>query len=56
MRTVMQILQTKEDQVWTIMPEASVFDALKFMAEKEIGALIVGDASKAVGVFFGARL
>lgn len=43
MTTVRDILEEKGNDVWTIGPDATVFDALKFMAEKEIGALIVVD-------------
>jgi CBS domain-containing protein len=48
---VSQLLQSKGDQIWTIGPQATVFDALKLMAEKEIGALIVVEAGKVVGIF-----
>jgi CBS domain-containing protein len=51
MITVSQILQTKGDQVWTIEPQASVFDALKLMADKGIGALVVVEDEKVVGIF-----
>jgi CBS domain-containing protein len=43
MTTVRDILEEKGNDVWTIGPDATVFDALEFMAEKEIGALIVAD-------------
>ncbi len=39
--TVEEILQQKGREVWTIGPKASVMDALKVMAEKDIGALVV---------------
>ena len=51
MITVSQILQTKGDQVWTIEPQASVFDALKLMADKGIGALVVVENEKVAGIF-----
>jgi CBS domain-containing protein len=51
MITVMQILQEKGDEVWTIGPQVTVFDALKLMAEKEIGALMVVEAGQVVGIF-----
>jgi CBS domain-containing protein len=41
MITVKQILDEKGSSVWTISPEAKVLDALKLMAEKGVGALIV---------------
>lgn len=51
MRSVAQILKSKADQtVYTITPTASVFDAVKLMAEKNIGALIVIDEDKIVGI------
>jgi len=48
---VMQILQTKGKAVWTIGPQETVYEALKLMAEKEIGALVVVEAEKVVGIF-----
>ncbi len=51
MSTVRQLLRTKPADVWTIGPEASVFDALRLMADKDIGALLVVEAGKLVGVF-----
>jgi CBS domain-containing protein len=51
MTTVAQILQSKADQtVYTIGPAASVLDAVKLMAEKNIGALPVMEGPKIVGV------
>jgi len=43
MQRVSDILMTKTKELWTILPEASVLDALKLMAEKQIGALMVVD-------------
>jgi CBS domain-containing protein len=51
MSTVRQLLRTKPADVWTIGPEASVYDALRLMADKDIGALLVVQAGKLVGVF-----
>lgn len=51
MQRVSDILKSKPKQMWTISPNASVFEALKLMAEKEIGALMVLDKkSKVVGI------
>ena len=51
MTTVAQILQSKADKtVYTIGPAASVFDAVKLMAEKNIGALPVMEGGKIVGL------
>ncbi|MCJ7565807.1 MAG: CBS domain-containing protein [Candidatus Aminicenantes bacterium] len=43
MKTVKDILEDKAKAVWSISPKAKVFDALKLMSEKEIGALMVQD-------------
>jgi CBS domain-containing protein len=50
MITVKQILEEKGHQVWTISPEASVYEALKIMADKRVGALIVVENDQIVGV------
>ncbi len=51
MESVANILKAKADQtVYTIAPTASVFDAVKLMAEKNIGALVVMDAQNVVGI------
>ena len=50
MQMVKQLLQTKGNQVWTISPDARVFDALKLMADKEVGALVVIEDGEIVGI------
>ena len=51
MLRVSDILKSKAKQLWTILPDVSVLDALKLMAEKEIGALMVVDKkNKVVGI------
>ena len=50
MKTVRQLLQGKSPALFTIHPDASVFDALKLMAEKNIGALLVVENDKLVGI------
>jgi CBS domain-containing protein len=49
--TVNQILSEKGHDVWSTSPDTAVFDALKFMSEKGIGALVVLDDQKVVGIF-----
>ena len=51
MKSVKQILQDKENEVWKVTPDTTVFDALELMAEKNIGALLVLDADKLIGIF-----
>jgi CBS domain-containing protein len=50
MNTVRQLLQTKGPAAWSIGPEATVYDALNLMAEKDVGALLVLDGGQLVGV------
>src|SRR5438046_3178414 len=51
MKSVASILKSKPDPtVYAIAPTASVFDALKLMAEKSIGALVVMEGEQVVGV------
>jgi CBS domain-containing protein len=51
MQTVGQYLQTKGQQVWSTRPDASVYEALQQMAEKDIGSLLVMEGEKLVGIF-----
>ena len=50
MRTVRDILQRKGTEVWSVTPETTVIDALKLMAEKNIGAVLVLDEDRVAGV------
>jgi CBS domain-containing protein len=51
MTKVAQILRSKSDStVHSIVPTASVFDALKLMAEKNIGALLIMEGETIVGL------
>lgn len=51
MKTVASILKTKAHPVvHTIAPEASVFEAVKLMADKNIGALVVVERGEVVGI------
>ena len=52
MTSVAKILQSKPDTtVHTIAPTALVFDALKLMADKGIGALLVTEGEAIAGIF-----
>jgi len=48
--TILEILKFKGNQVWTISPEATVFQAIQLMAEKNVGALLVTEGNKLVGI------
>lgn len=50
MKTVKEILKAKGYDIWSVAPDASVYDALKLMADKNIGAVLVIDAGKLVGI------
>jgi CBS domain-containing protein len=51
MKSVAHILESKEDKtVYTIVPTAPVLDAVKLMAEKRIGALLVMENEQIVGI------
>jgi CBS domain-containing protein len=51
MKTVQQLLESKRYSVVSVAPSTTVLDALKVMAEKEIGAVIVIDGEHLVGIF-----
>ncbi|MEZ5566441.1 MAG: TonB-dependent receptor [Gammaproteobacteria bacterium] len=51
MKTVRQILGDKPRGVLVIGPDASVFDALRLMAEHDVGALVVLDSDRLTGIF-----
>ncbi len=50
METIRHILQLKGGDVWTTTPDTSVYDALLVMADKDIGALLVMENDKMVGI------
>ncbi len=50
MRTVRHLLEAKTPEVFAIAPQAPVLDAIRLMAEKRIGALLVMDAGKLAGI------
>src|SRR5256885_14637687 len=51
MKTVTQLLRTKGQQVLSVSPDMPVFEALGVMAEKNVGALLVLEGERLVGVF-----
>ncbi len=50
MATLRQILDAKGNDVVSIEPNDSVYDAIKKMADKNIGSLVVMDGEKIVGI------
>ena len=51
MITVGHILQEKGNRIWSVPPDAMVFDALTLMAERNLGAVIVMDGARIAGIF-----
>jgi CBS domain-containing protein len=51
MATVKQMLDGKGHDVWSVRPDDTVFDAIQEMADKDVGALIVMEDGKPIGIF-----
>src|SRR5204863_5588538 len=51
MGKVRNIIQTKGNAVFSIQPDITVYNALELMLEKSIGALLVVENGKFVGIF-----
>ena len=51
MATVENLLQVKGNETWTITPQATVYAAVQLMSDKNVGALMVMEARKPVGIF-----
>ena len=50
MRTVRQLLEAKAPEVFAIGPDAPVIDAIRLMAEKRIGAVLVIEGGRLAGI------
>ncbi|QWP76586.1 CBS domain-containing protein [Lysobacter sp. K5869] len=50
MRTVRQLLEAKTPEVFAIGPDAPVIDAIRLMAEKRIGAVLVMEGARLAGI------
>ena len=52
MKTIQQLLETKSKgrNVFSIAPDALVYDALKLMADKDVGALVVMEGGRLAGI------
>ena len=49
--TVSALLHLKGSDIWSVPPETTVYEAIKLMADKNIGAVLVLSGGKLVGVF-----
>ena len=50
MRSVRQLLEAKAPEVYSIGPDAPVIDAIRLMSEKRIGAVVVMDHGRLIGI------
>ena len=50
MKTVSQLLKEREGTLWHVRPDDSVFAALQLLAQYEVGALVVMDGGRLVGI------
>jgi CBS domain-containing protein len=50
MLTVRDLLKSKGDVIWSVSPDTTTLDALRLMAEKHIGALLVLEEGKIAGI------
>ena len=50
MKTVKEILENKGHQIWSVTPDTTVYAALKLLAEKGIGAVLVMSNETLVGI------
>ena len=51
MKLVSELLRAKEREIWSVRPDSSVLEALNLMADKNVGALLVFEEEKLVGIF-----
>ena len=51
MTTIQQVLDKKGHEVLSVGPDNSVFDAIKTMADKDVGSVVVIDDGKPAGIF-----
>jgi len=50
MRTVRQLLEAKRPEIFAVAPDAPVIDAIRLMAEKHVGAVLVMEGSRLAGI------
>jgi CBS domain-containing protein len=50
MKTVRDVLGAKGGKIWFVTPGNTVYEALQLMAEREIGAVLVMEADRPVGI------
>ena len=48
--SIHEILEHKGNAVWTVSPDNTVFEAIQLMSEKNVGALLVTERGKLIGI------
>ncbi len=51
MDTVGELLKNKGNDLWTIEPQATVYQVLELMADKDVGSVLVVENDKLLGIF-----
>jgi CBS domain-containing protein len=51
MKPVSELLKSRDGTLWHVRPDESVYSALELLARYEVGALMVMDGGRLVGVF-----
>ena len=51
MNTIESLLKVKGSDVWTIGPDATAYEAIQLLAEKNVGSLMVVDGDQVLGIF-----
>lgn len=51
MVTVRELLHGKPDMLWTVSPQATIYQALEILSEKDVGALPVVEGNELIGIF-----
>ncbi len=50
MNTIGSLLKVKGNEVWTIGPDATAYEAIQLLAEKNVGSLMVVDGDQVLGI------
>jgi len=50
MHTVRDLLGKKGGKVWSVAPDSTMYDALQLMADKNVGAVLVRDGDRLLGI------
>jgi CBS domain-containing protein len=50
MQTVRELLVRKGGQIWSVSPDSTVYEALQLMADRNVGAVLVRDAERLLGI------